>query len=72
LLRGGYSVSGSAALLDEYLQDKDVLSMSVLGGLKTVCLNGEMPGAESVPQGIEVGKLNLQDYFISLMNASEG
>ena len=68
LLRDGYSVSGPAALLDEYLRGKDTLSSSSLGGLKTACVNEAMPAKSELPPGLEVGKLNLQEYFIQLMN----
>lgn len=68
LLHGGYNVSGPAALLDEYLQGKNVLSISNLGGLKTACVGGGAPDRSELPQGIEVGKMNLQEYFIQLMS----
>jgi len=64
----GYSVSGPAALLDEYLRGKVVLSSNNLGGLKTACLGGVMPEPASLPAGLEVSKLGLQEYFIQLMN----
>jgi len=68
LLQTGYNISGSAALLDEYTRGKTVFSASYLGGLKTACLSGEMPDAADLPTGLEASKLNLQDYFIQLMN----
>lgn len=68
LLQGGYTVSGPAALLDEYLRGKNVLSVNSLGGLKTACLNEQMPSPAALPLGLEVGKQNLQEYFIHLMN----
>jgi len=71
LLNGGYSISGSAALVDEYLKGKDVISISNLGGLKTACLNGVMPNTAELPAGLEAGKMNLQEYFIQLMKDGE-
>jgi len=71
LLGNGYSVSGPATLIDEYLRGKDVLSVSVLGGLKTACISGDASDFMNAPQGIEIGKLNLQDYFIGLMNSGK-
>ena len=68
LLRGGYSLSGPAKLLQEYIRGKDVLSVNNLGGLGTACLNGEMPDPQSLPTGLEAGKLGLQEYFIQLVN----
>jgi len=68
LLHHGYTVSGPVALLDEYLIGKEVLSRSSLGGLKTAAINGNVPKADEVPPGLELGKLNLQEYFIQLMN----
>ncbi|MCL2580474.1 MAG: ABC transporter ATP-binding protein [Oscillospiraceae bacterium] len=66
LLAGGYTVSGPAGLVDEYIRGKRVLSQSGLGGLKTASLSGERPN--ELPQGLESGRLNLQEYFIELMN----
>lgn len=68
LLRDGYSISGPAAILDDYLRDKEVLSTSSLGGLKTAYLNKSTLAQTDLPQGLEIGKLNLQEYFIQLMN----
>jgi ABC-2 type transport system ATP-binding protein len=69
LLTAGYTVSGPAATVDSYLVGKQVLSQSSLGGLKTACLAGQ-PEAK-LPDSLEAGKLNLQDYFIQLMNKEE-
>jgi len=68
LLAGGYTVSGSAALVDEYVQGKKVIYSGSLGGLKTVSVSGAMPNAGDRPEGLEFSKLNLQEYFINLMN----
>jgi len=69
LLNNGYTVSGSAALVDDFLQQgRDVIYSANLGGLKTVSVNGLVPDAHNRPDGLEFGKLNLQEYFIHLMN----
>lgn len=69
LLSNGYTVSGSAALVDEYIsQGKDVIFSGSLGGLKTVSISGKTPDVVDRPEGLEFGKLNLQEYFINLMN----
>ena len=71
LLQNGYTISGPTALLDEYLVGKEVLSSSNLGGLKTAAIGGRMPNANELPAGVEVGKMNLQEYFVQLMNDGE-
>ena len=63
------TVSGPAATLDAWLEGRSVLSESALGGLKTACIQGRPEGA--LPPGLELGRINLQDYFISLMNEEE-
>lgn len=63
LLSIGYSVTGSAGLVDEYIRDKNVLSTDALGGIKTAHVVGT---PENVPTGLEVSKLDLQKLFIQL------
>ncbi|MEA4823111.1 MAG: ABC transporter ATP-binding protein [Clostridiaceae bacterium] len=65
LLESGYTVTGPAGKVDAYLAGHKVLSSNTVGGIKTACIDGK---AEQLPEGLEVGALNLQDYFISLMN----
>ena len=48
---------------------RDVLTTTVLGGLKTVCVRGE--GAEDLPAGLERRRVGLQEYFISLMEEED-
>ena len=62
------SISGPASLVDTFATGKRILTETRLGGLKTVCLQGE---TGEVPQGLEVSRLNLQDYFISLMKEED-
>jgi ABC-2 type transport system ATP-binding protein len=62
----GYSVSGSAGAVDEYLKGKKILGFDTLGGLKSAYLLGR---SSDVPIGLEVGKLDLQKLFIQLTNA---
>jgi ABC-type multidrug transport system, ATPase component len=64
-----YSVSGPAGKVDEYLVGKNVLSVSTLGGLKTASVQGQPEGG--LPDGLELSPLNLQDYFISLMEEED-
>ncbi|NLF79690.1 MAG: ABC transporter ATP-binding protein [Clostridia bacterium] len=69
LLAVGYTISGPAAAVDDYIAGKSLLSQSALGGLKTACLTGRPQ--TPLPDSLELGKLNLQDYFIQLMNREE-
>lgn len=68
LLSGAYNVSGPAGLVDSYLSGRRVLSQSAIGGLKTACVEGTPVGAT---EGLELGRVGMQDYFISLMNREE-
>jgi len=70
LLGDGYTVSGPAALVDNYLQGRETVSAKNLGGLKTACVRGTVDRA-GLPVGLEVSGVSLQDYFISLMNEEE-
>lgn len=70
LLDWGYTVSGPAALVDSFIDGRQVLSLTSLGGLKTACLHGKA-GEAALPSGLELGRLGLQDYFVSLMNKEE-
>lgn len=71
LLSDLYTVSGPAAAVDAYTADAKVLSANTLGGLKTVCVQGVPDQARELPAGLELGGMNLQDYFISLMNKED-
>ncbi len=68
LTANAYSVSGPAGLVDKYIEGKHVLSANVLGGLKTACVQGRR---DTLPEGLEASALNLQDYFISLMEEED-
>ena len=70
MLSGGYTVSGPAVAVGQFVADKKIISQSGLGGLLTVCVQGTPP--ERVPAGLELSRLNLQDYFIQLMNKEDG
>ena len=69
LTASAYAVSGPTSLVDAYSAGKHVLAVSMLGGLKTVSIQGHPD--EALPQGLELTKLNLQDYFISLMEEED-
>lgn len=65
LLQQGYTVSGSAAEVDEYIRDKNVIGTDSLGGLKTAYILGK---AEELPDDLEVTRLDLQKLFVKLTN----
>ncbi len=67
LLSKGYTLSGVASLVDEYIKDKNVLAQSSFGGLKTAYLLDESARV-NLPQGLEISKLDLQQMFIHLTN----
>lgn len=68
LLSGAYNISGPAAEVDAYLAGKRVLRQEKLGGLKTACVEGK---PENVPAALELGRVELQEYFIGLTNREE-
>ena len=67
LLSMGYTVSGPAAKVDEYVTGKEILGEDTLGGLKTAYLMGQ-PGKEALPEYLQIGKMDLQKLFIRLTN----
>lgn len=67
LLQSGYTVSGNSSLVDEYIAGKHVIGSDVLGSFKSAYLLG---AAESpLPEGLEIGRLDLQKLFIQLTNS---
>lgn len=67
LLRKGCTLSGSAAVIEDFIKDKAVLGIDSLGGLRSVYLLERIdPG--TLPPGIEMGKMDLQKLFIYLTN----
>ena len=67
LLSQGYTVTGSAKLIDCYIANKSVIATDAIGGLKTAYILGDIP--HEIPEGIETSKLDLQKLFIQLTNA---
>ena len=63
-----YTVSGPIALVDKHVEGLHVLSSNTLGGLKTACVEGKRG---TLPDGLEYSAINLQDYFISLMEEED-
>jgi len=68
LLSGCYTVSGPAGLVDSYISGKKVISTKNLGGLKSASITG---APEDVPEGLELGSLNLQDFFLAMMDQED-
>lgn len=68
LLSKGYTVSGPAALVDQYCIGKNVIGMDTLGGLKSSYIMG-LPNRVDLPNGLELGKLDLQKLFVKLTNS---
>ncbi len=66
LLQQGYTVSGSAAAVDKYINDKNVIGTDSLGGLKTAYVIGM--AEKELPNGLEVTRLDLQKLFVKLTN----
>lgn len=66
LLQQGYTVSGSAAAIDEYIKGKNVIGTDSLGGLKTAYIIGK--AETEVPNGLEITRLDLQKLFVKLTN----
>ncbi len=66
MLKQGYTVYGTAAAIDNYIADKEVIGFDNLGGLKTAYILGEVDNI--IPPELEVTKLNLQKLFVVLTN----
>lgn len=62
----GYAVSGTAALVDSFITDKQVIATDVLGGLKTAYILGK---PEKQIAGLEFSGLDLQKLFIQMTNS---
>lgn len=67
LLQAGYCISGPAALVDNYTKGRELIGCDTLGGLKTAYVIGNPDDA--VPEGLEIGIMDLQKLFIQLTNA---
>lgn len=68
LMSNGYTASGTASAVDSFTAGKNVLGTDSLGGLKTAYIMGELD-RKTVPDGIEISKMDLQRLFIELTNA---
>lgn len=66
VLNQGYTVSGPAGAVDEFIKGKQLLGSDTIGGLKSAYLLGQF---HDIPSNLEMGKLDLQKLFIQLTNS---
>ena len=67
-LSAGYTVTGPAQSVDQYLEGCNVLGFDMLGGIKSAYVLGSL-SPKDAPQGVEVSRMRLQSLFIHLTNA---
>lgn len=67
LLSKGYSVSGLAMEIDNFIEGKSIIGTETLGGLKTAYVWGK-PNKDELSDKIQYAKLDLQKLFIHLTN----
>lgn len=70
LLSDGYTVSGPRGVVEAYLPGKRVLGVDTLGGLMSASILGR-PDRAALPQGLELGGLDLQRLFILMTSDPE-
>lgn len=68
LLSMGYTVTGPQTKVDDFSTGRNILGSEVLGGIKSVYIL-EKQGKSSVPEGLEVSGMKLQNLFIHLTNS---
>lgn len=68
LLESGYTVSGSATLVDSYISGREVIGFDSIGGLKTAYVLGKVD-RDALPNGLEITKMDLQKLFVQLTNS---
>lgn len=67
LLASGYSITGKASQVDDFIKGKELLGMDQIGGLKTAYIHGNRH--DIIPAGLEVSNMDLQKLFIKLTNS---
>jgi len=65
LLANVFYVSGQSAQVDEFLQNRTVLSLQTVNELKTAVVEGSLSQAKQVP-GLKFSSLTMQNLFIHL------
>lgn len=68
LLNMGFTITGADKLVDEFAKDKTVIGSDTLGNYKSIYILGKID-KNSIPEGLEVSKLDLQKLFIQLTNS---
>ena len=68
ILSRGYSISGSAKRIDEFIKDKDVIGIDSIGAFKTAHIMGKVNNSD-IPDDLELTRLDLQKLFIQLTNS---
>lgn len=68
LLESGFTVSGSAAVVDSFVNGREVIGFDSIGGLKTAYILGKVNKTE-VPDGLEITAMDLQKLFVQLTNS---
>ena len=67
LLMNVFYVSGKPMQVDAFLQDRTVLRVQMISGLKTAVVEGRLNAAEPYP-GLKFSSLTMQNLFIHLTN----
>jgi ABC-2 type transport system ATP-binding protein len=67
LMSVGYTVSGMASLVDDYIKGKELIGTDSIGGLKSAYVMGKVIKNE-IPEGLEITKMDLQKLFVQITN----
>lgn len=68
LVNKGFTITGPAAVIDEFCNGRNKIGEDIIGGLKSAYILGKIAESE-IPQNTEIAKLDLQKLFIELTNA---
>jgi ABC-2 type transport system ATP-binding protein len=71
LLSGTCMISGTAAAVDQFAEGRTIIGSESLGGLKTIYISGQI-ARETLPENIELSRIDLQKLFIQLTNQEGG
>lgn len=69
MLSAGYTVTGSAQLVETYVAGKQTIGIETIGGLKVAYVLGILDRPK-VPAGIEVSRIDLQKLFVQMTTES--
>lgn len=70
LLSKGYTITGPAQIVDDFIKDKNVIGTDMVGSVKIAYILGHND-IHSIPDGLEITGLNLQKLFIVLTDEKE-